>query len=137
MKWVPIFLQRRFFGFLFCFLFTTSLIISSGCATQEQIREATQQTALNTKALLDIEAKKHPENKGIKEVIAALEKGLDGIQKPEPFEIPDWVKIAAGIFGFLLFPSAANHTLNAGKKGMGLVGKILSAISNGKGKGKS
>lgn len=131
-------LNGRFIAFAIYGLFAICLIASaSGCATQEQIRKATQQTAMNTKALVDIEAKKHPENEGIKEVIAALKKGLGDIEKPEPYKIPDWVKIAAGILGILLFPTATKLTLDAGKSGAGMIGKIVGAISNKKGKGKS
>ena len=128
----------RFISSVMFWLFIFFLLGNvSGCATQEKIREATQQTAMNTKALVDIEAKKHPENQGIKEIISVLEKGLDGIEKPEPFEIPDWVKIAAGILGILLLPTATKHTVAAGKAGAGMIGKIIGVISKGKGKGKS
>jgi len=101
--------------------------MTSGCASIDQIRKASQETAMNTKALVDIEGKKHPENKGIEGVILALEKGLDNIPKPEPFQIPDWIEYAIYI---LLGSSVLQGTKNGGQI-FSVIGKLL---GNGKGK---
>lgn len=127
MKWIVNFLRRLFCGFLFLPLCILCLTINSGCTSIEQIRKASQETALNTKALVDIEGKKHPENKGVSEIIVALEKGLGGIPKPEPFQIPDWIEYAIYI---LLGSSVLQGTKNGGQI-FSVIGKLL---GNGKGK---
>lgn len=103
------------------------LTINSGCASIEQIREASQETALNTKALVDIEGEKHPENKGVSEIIVALEKGLGDIPTPDPFQIPTWMEYALYI---LLGSSVIQGTKNGGQI-FSVIGKLL---GNGKGK---
>ena len=102
-------------------------MFTSGCTSIEQIREASQETAMNTKALVDIEGAKSPENKGVSEIIVALEKGLGGIPKPEPFQIPDWIEYAIYI---LLGSSVLQGTKNGGQI-FSVIGKLL---GNGKGK---
>lgn len=125
MKWTS---HKYYWRALWCLLFSFGLTVgTSGCTSIEQIREASQEIALNTKALVDIEGKKHPENKDVQDVILALEKGLNGIPKPEPFQIPDWIEYAIYI---LIGGSVLQGTKNSGQI-FSAIGKML---GNGKGK---
>ena len=122
MKWNHCFLSFSLFYLLLC-----GLIFTSGCASIEQIREASQETALNTKALVDIEGKKNPGNKDIQKVIATLEKGLGDIPKPKPLQIPDWIQYAI----YILLGSSVIQGTKSGGQIFSVIGKLL---GNGKGK---
>lgn len=109
---------------------------SNGCLgtqeTLEEIRYNTERTAENTETIAEIQALAHGDKKGVTEAWLALNKKIDDIEKPKPFEIPEWIKWLLGAIMALLVPDAVNKTLRGAGTGAGLLGKLL----NGK-KGKS
>ena len=121
MKW-----NRYGLWFLSSCLLLCGLTFASGCTSIEQIRKASQEISLNTKALVDIEGAKKPENKDIADVITALEKGLGSIPKPDPFKIPVWIEWAIYIL-------LGSNILQGTK----ISGQMLSGIGKMLGKGKS
>ena len=100
-----------------CLLFSF-LIMTNGCASLEKIRVSSEQTALSTKATAEILGKANKEVDGVTEIVNALNKNFKNIPKPEPYRIPEWVKLLGGLIAMLLVPDFAK------KAGQGIGGTV-------------
>ena len=104
----------------FCLLFFF-MLNASGCVSQgtlEEIKQNTKETALSTKATTDILSKANKDVEGVENIMKIFNKKFDNIPKPEPYRIPEWVKLLGGLIAMLLVPDFAK------KAGQGIGGTV-------------
>ena len=117
-KYVYSFVPLRLW--VLCLLFSF-LIMINGCVSRkilEEIRISSEQTALSTKATAEILGKANKEVDGVDLIIKTLNKNFKNIPKPEPYRIPEWVKLLGGLIAMLLVPDFAK------KAGQGIGGTV-------------